>query len=142
MLRLQGLLCVVLIVGVASVAPTSAQPQAELSPAVNVHCSNTIFRAYNTSLEDAKQISDQELEDLNNDLSEVCKPVEGWTTKDQLYRALALDGVLSERLLQSMKSDTQHVNEATDLYAEVKALRSENQRLRDQLKKAGAHRAQ
>jgi len=94
MLRLQGLLCVVLIVGVASVAPTSAQPQAELSPAVNVHCSNTIFRAYNTSLEDAKQISDQELEDLNNDLSEVCKPVEGWTTKDQLYRALALDGVL------------------------------------------------
>ena len=44
--------------------PPYAGSQQELSPSVNVHCSNTILRAYNTSPEDAKLISDEELEAL------------------------------------------------------------------------------
>lgn len=128
MLRVQYLLLVLLSIGAALVEPAFTQPEAELSPAVNVHCSNTILRAYKTSEEDAKLISDQELEDLSDELREICRPAQGWTTKDQLYRALALNGVLGERLLRSMKSDTQHMQEATDLYAEIKSLRGENQR--------------
>ncbi len=75
-----------LLCGVA--LPVFAE-QAELSPSVNVHCSNTILRAYRTSPEDAKLMSDQELRDVVTELDEVCKPVQGWTSKDQLYRALA-----------------------------------------------------
>lgn len=119
--------------------PSQAGAQTEFSPAVNVHCSNTILRAYNTSIDDAKQLSDQELEDLNNELSEVCKPKQGWTTKDQLYRALALDGILSERLLRSLNSNTRCAQEATELYGQIKILRSENGKLRDQLKKSNTH---
>jgi hypothetical protein len=136
--RFQGFYRVALLVA-ACMLPPYAGSQQELSPSVNVHCSNTILRAYNTSPEDAKLISDEELEALDNELSELCRPVQGWTTKDQLYRALAMTGVLSERLLRSMNSDTQHTEEVAKLYREMKALRSENQRLRDQLKKTGAH---
>jgi hypothetical protein len=133
MLRRHPLLSVVLFIGVASVVHVPAQSQAELSPAVNVHCSNTILRVYNTSPEDAKLISDEELEALNNELSEVCRPVQGWTTRDQLYRALAMTGVLSERLLRSMNSDTQHLQQWTEEVKEIKSLRSENQLLSERL---------
>lgn len=127
--------CLALFLGATITLPAHGGPSIELSPAVNVHCANTIIRAYNTSIEEAKLITDDELEALSTELSEVCQPVQGWTTKDQLYRALAMNGILSERLLRSMKDNTHHMEETTELYGEIKALRSENQTLRDQQKK-------
>lgn len=114
-------------------ASATAQLKTELSPAVSTHCTNVILQVWNFSDVDWNAMSDQQLEDLNDELDDKCRPTQAWTIEDYFYHHAALGGVLKRRLIRSMLSDTQHMNELT-------ALLKENQLLRDQLKKkCGPH---
>ena len=77
-------------------------------------------------------MSDAQLQDLNDDLSDTCKPTTGWTIEDSFYLDASLGGVLKHQLVRSMQSDTAHMDELT-------ALLKENQLLKDQLKKCKGH---
>jgi hypothetical protein len=109
-------------------ASVTAQLKTELGPAVSTHCTNIILRVWNFSDADWERVSDQQLEDLNDELDDKCRPTQGWTIEDGFYHHAAVGGVLKRRLIRSMDSDTQHMRELT-------ALLKENQLLRDQLKK-------